>query len=171
MKLTLQIEDCLKKSDTIMRATRINDKDISCVKAIIRCKHVKDGLPVFFYENGRNKTVRVCLYFFFGIPSLAPFDEYELSKMFNGGIDCFKTIISSEMSKTRIEMRYDFPSSSKRQDVERSVLQVIERIPPSVDRFLSIYDDYISAINKKYKQMSDLNIVMLSQYRKGYPIY
>ena len=149
----------------------VSEKESSLsIRTKLKCRHTEGGLPVSIYINEAERTVNVKTYFFFTIPSLTLYDEYELTKVFNNMIDCFKTIISRVSDKTLIEMKWDYPYPPNCKDIGLPSIQILERIIPSIDRFLEIYDDYRKEADLRVRRMKELDIAILSQYRKKPPI-
>jgi len=139
------------------------------VRIKLKCRHTESGLPVSININEAERIVKVTTSFFFTIPSLTLYDEYELTKEFNM-IDCFKTIISKVSDKTLIEMKWDYPYPPNGKNIGLPSIQILERIIPSIDRFLGIYGDHQKEADLKARRMKELDIAILSQYRKKPPI-
>ena len=146
------------------------EKDRYIIRVMLKCKHTEKGLPVVVCSDEIKKTVKMNTAFFFGIPPLSFFDELELTKSFNDKIDCFKIKLFRRGDKTRIEMECDYPFPRYYKDIGLQSIQILERIVPSVDRFLMIYDDYQKEANQKARRVKGCDIVVLSQYRNKRPI-
>ena len=146
------------------------DKDSFSVRIVLKCKHTEKGLPVHITIDDVIKVINVSTTFFFIIPPLTLYDEYELTKTVNNRIDCFKIIIGRESNKTRVKMQHGCPYSQNSKDIGLLPVQIIERINPSLDLFLAIYDGYHKEADQKETRMIEQGIAVLSQYRKTRPI-
>lgn len=146
------------------------EKDRSIIRVMLKCKHTEKGLPVAICLEETKKTVKMNTSFFFGIPPLSFFDEFELTKTFNEKIDCFKIKLFKRGDKTRIEMECDYPFLRSNRNIGHLSIQILERVVPSVDHFLLIYDEYQKEADQKARRVKGCDIVVLSQYRNKRPI-
>lgn len=161
------LRDFGQRKPGMIQAIFVSEDEVRPVVQVdLHCRYTEKGLPVFFTINEAAKMVTISTEFFFTIQHLTLFDEYELVKAFNNGIDFFKISMDYLDNKTRVRLKYDFPCMPENELLGSVTIQLVEMVIPAIDRFLTIYSYYWKQNEARNAEKEHQNIVVLAQYRK-----